>query len=97
MTNGNGQQPIAQARPALYIEVLLSGQTQPTVYGLNIARELHRELGLALAAIDAAEQVNQQEAGETDRQIPLLTPDDQDSPASDDAQAAADGDAAPDA
>lgn len=58
MSNGNGQvqpAPLALARPALMIEVALPDGNK--VLAIEVARQLHEQLSLALAQIDAtAEQ-----------------------------------------
>lgn len=43
-------QPKALARPAVYIDVFLQGGKQ--VYEIDVARELHQQLGMALASLD---------------------------------------------
>ena len=61
MSNGNGQipeQPLALARPALMIEVALPDGNK--VLAIEVARQLHTQLGLALASLDnAAEQASE--------------------------------------
>ena len=45
------QMPPTYARPNLYIDVVVNGQKQ--VYEVAVAREIHAQLGQALAALDA--------------------------------------------
>jgi len=60
MSNGNGEDKTASpasaqqvaARPAVYIEVMLAGVDGKQAYEVSMARELHQQLGLALAALD---------------------------------------------
>jgi hypothetical protein len=94
------RKPLATARPAMYIEVSVAGIDGGQIYPVHVARELHRELGLAIAAVDAPNELVQgsEQAGNGSQQPSLgPIPDDQDQTASDDAQAAADADAHPDA
>ena len=76
------QNKLAHARPTLMIEVALAGTQGTQIYPLNVARELHSELGLALAAIDAPEvdPSEDPELPEADDGIP----DDEQSPIPDD-------------
>lgn len=57
MSNGNGQvqnAPLALARPTLMIEVALPDGNK--FYPVEVCRELHQQLGLALNQIDATAQ-----------------------------------------
>ena len=44
-------QQLAQARPAMYIEVAVAGMEGQQIYPVKVARELYAELGAALASI----------------------------------------------
>ena len=44
------EQPLATARPAVYIDVIINGQKQ--VYEVGVARELHAQLGAVLKSLD---------------------------------------------
>lgn len=95
---GNGQvpqQPLAAARPTMMIEVAVSGIQGTQLYNVQTARELHHELGLALASLEAPA------SDPADPEIPQLTgipsPDDRDPEADESEPLAADGDSPPDA
>ena len=55
-----------KAVPNIYIDVILNGQKQ--VYDIEMARELHRELGIALQSLEAVETTAQVDS-DTESQI----------------------------